>query len=120
MLNNNLKKKLNSYKNYYDKNAKQRPNFRINQKVIFKNNNKWEKGVIKQMSKSPRSYVVTSERNREYRRNKHHMKRYLEPEWLTNKNDSQRSEVETNVDSNYSDGNKHDHKLRSGKIFKQS
>lgn len=64
-------------KTYYDRQTKTRVDFELNQTVLFRNNNRWQKGNITEILKSPRSYMIESE-ERMYRRNSRHIKKYIE------------------------------------------
>lgn len=66
--------KQNIYKTYHDRTAKTRNlELTIGQKVLFENNNKWEKGEIVDKHDTPRSYVIRSD-DRQYRRNTKHIR----------------------------------------------
>lgn len=69
--------KQNKMKTYYDKNAKLRVGFELNQKVLFRNNSKWQLGQIIKILSMPRSYVIESD-GRLYRRNSRDIKLYFE------------------------------------------
>lgn len=73
-------------KTYYDRDARQRAPFVMNQKVLFQNNNKWQLGIITEICETPRSYIIRSN-GREYRRNSNHIRSYFD----NNENQSKNS-----------------------------
>lgn len=78
-VNKQLENKQNNMRAYYDRNAKQRPPFVLNQGVLFINNHKWQLGKIIEICDTPRSYIIESE-GRTYRRNSKHIRRFTEKE----------------------------------------
>lgn len=72
-----LKKKQEKMKEYYDRTAKQRNTFHNKQKVLFINNNKWQCGQIINKHETPRSFVIQSN-GRVYRRNTKHVRPFCE------------------------------------------
>ncbi len=77
-----IKDKLNAKivqsKQYYDKNCKVRSsNFQVNDPVMIQKGNVWEPGRIRQIYKTPRSYVVTQSNGRDVRRNSIHLRKSL-------------------------------------------
>lgn len=63
-----IQKKTIDSKKYYDRNAKFRHEFNIDDKVYMWNANRWVPGVIIKQLDAPRSYLVTAN-NKQYRRN---------------------------------------------------
>lgn len=80
-----LKHKQEQCKKYFDKSAKERTPFNINDKILFINNNKWQNGIIVEICKEPRSYKIQSD-GRVYRRNSKHIRMYHENK-ITNESD---------------------------------
>lgn len=72
--------KQNKSKTFYDKTAKQRPEFEPNQMVLFRNNNKWHSGKIINKHETPRSYIIEQSDGRLFRRNTRHVRRLLPSE----------------------------------------
>lgn len=64
-------------KEFYDKSAKPRAEFKKNQNVLFRNNEKWQEGKITAKHDTPRSYVIERTDGRVYRRNTRHMRPLL-------------------------------------------
>lgn len=71
-LNENVKQQLenkqNNNKKYYDRNAKERKQFDMNESVYVWVNGKWRGGKISKIWHTPRSYVIQTD-DGEYRRN---------------------------------------------------
>ena len=65
---NQLENKQKKYKEYYDRTAKARNDFSMNEKVYAWINDRWQSGHIAKVWHSPRSYVVKTD-DGEYRRN---------------------------------------------------
>lgn len=65
---NQLKSKQENYRKYYDRTAKARNDFCLNDKVYAWINNRWQSGRISEVWHTPRSYVVQTD-DGEYRRN---------------------------------------------------
>lgn len=63
-----LKKKQQNYKKYYDRNAKARNEFSVNDSVYVSINGKWQQGKIAGVWHTPRSYIVKTS-DGQYRRN---------------------------------------------------
>lgn len=61
-----------SVKNFYDKNTKVIPDLKVNKNVMFKRTieDNWSPGVIKDIGKNPRSYVIGDINGNKYIRNK--------------------------------------------------
>lgn len=76
--NKQLKSKL-----YYDKTARQRGTFTLQEKILFRNNNKWQSGIIVGICETPRSYTIQSF-GRNYRRNSKHIRHFVEGKINTN------------------------------------
>lgn len=68
--------KQRNSKMHYDRAAKQRTPFNIDTEILFRNNNKWQRGKIVAFSKTPRSYVIQSD-ERNFRRNSRHIREYF-------------------------------------------
>ena len=73
-------------KEIYDKSAKPRPEFKENEDVLFRNNNKWHSGKILKKHETPRSYVIEQSDGRAFRRNTRHMRRLLNDSDQNNEN----------------------------------
>lgn len=71
-----VKKERLRAKTYYDRTAKERKDFKINEQVVVKDIKKkeWVKGVIIKKLEVPRSYLVEINKVR-YRRNAYHLKK---------------------------------------------
>lgn len=88
--NKQLKAKL-----YYDETARQRSSFTLKEKVLFRNNNIWQSGVIIGICDEPRSYTIQSF-GRNYRRNSKHIRHLFENKNINNTNDeNNRSDLES-------------------------
>lgn len=85
---NQLQKKQQKSKEYYDKSVKLRVGLKVNEKVLFKNNDKWIIGHIIALHESPRSYIIQSNDGRVYRRNSIHIKKYYENQNENNSNEN--------------------------------
>ena len=72
---NQLLTKQVKSKKYYDKNAKNLPVLKEGDTVRFKHNKQWVPGIVKTKLDYPRSYLVQSENEREYRRNRKHLQK---------------------------------------------
>ncbi|GBN63714.1 hypothetical protein AVEN_68334-1 [Araneus ventricosus] len=68
-----LKLKRNKSKHYYDKQAHGRPQFNEGESVLFWVNNHWEPAEIIKKYKTPRSYLIRTEKGRILRRNSFHL-----------------------------------------------
>ena len=68
-----IRKKRQEQKMYYDKSAKILRTLKENQVVRIQTTKGYDKlGVVKQIAKEPRSYIVKSD-GKEYRRNRKHL-----------------------------------------------
>ena len=73
-----FKKKQENVKKYYDRSAKHRNDFELNDKVYVWNG-RWQKGIVSKVWHTPRSYIVKTENNgNEYRRNSRDLRRRIE------------------------------------------
>lgn len=65
-------------KTFYDKTARKNTHieFEPKQKILFKNNNKWQAGIITGKHDTPRSFLIQSD-GRVYRRNTRHIRAFL-------------------------------------------
>ncbi len=70
-----LVNKQKQAKFYYDKHARERPEFVPGEKVMLWRENKWEPAVIVKRYSTPRSYWVKTKENRVIRRNKCHLRK---------------------------------------------
>lgn len=68
-----MKNKTERTRFYYDKTAKARNGFEIDEHVMVYLDNKWSKGIIIKKWHTPRSYVVHVD-GHEYRRNSRHIR----------------------------------------------
>lgn len=84
------KNKQNKTKTFYDKTAKQRPDFEQNQNVLFKNNKQWHSGKILNKHHTPRSYVIEHSDGTIFRRNTRHLRPLLQ---RTNQNEKNNAET---------------------------
>lgn len=66
---NKLQQKQINEKKFYDKSSKDLKPIQINEPVLFQNNNSWVKGKIKDKC-NDRSYIVTNEYGKDFRRNR--------------------------------------------------
>lgn len=71
-----LQKKQENMKRFYDRTAKHRNDFELNDKVYVWQG-KWQKGIVTKVWHTPRSYLVKTENN-EYRRNSRDLRRRIE------------------------------------------
>lgn len=78
-------------KSYFDKSARQRSPFNVDEKVIFINNNKWQIGTVIKNCEQPRSYEIESD-GRIYRRNSKHIRNFHEQIMNVNNNKSNQQE----------------------------
>lgn len=69
-------KKQENVKKYYDRSAKHRNDFELNDKVYVWHG-RWQKGVVSKVWHTPRSYLVQTENN-EYRRNSRDLRRRID------------------------------------------
>lgn len=60
---------------YYDRQAKERPEFRAGEKVMLRVRDHWEPATIEKKHSTPRSYWVKTKNNRIIRRNKSHLRK---------------------------------------------
>jgi hypothetical protein len=60
-------------KNYYDRHAKDQPQFRKGQTVRFQDNSRWKPAVITYQHDQPRSYTIQTPYGNTYRRNAKHL-----------------------------------------------
>ncbi|GBM17921.1 hypothetical protein AVEN_111075-1 [Araneus ventricosus] len=74
-----LKLKRDKSKHYYDKQAHGRPEFNEGESVLFWVNNHWEPAEIIKKYKTPRSYLIRTEKGRILRRNSFHLKQCKNP-----------------------------------------
>lgn len=74
---NQLQHKQMKCKTHYDTTARERAPFKVNETVLFQNNNKWQLGTIIGICIEPRSYNIQSN-GRTYRRNSRHIRRFHE------------------------------------------
>ncbi|GBL82297.1 Uncharacterized protein K02A2.6 [Araneus ventricosus] len=74
-----LKLKRDKSKHYYDKQAHGRPEFNEGESVLFWVNNHWEPAEIIKKYKTPRSYLIRTEKGRILRRNSFHLKHCKNP-----------------------------------------
>lgn len=58
----------------YDHSSKSLTPLQLNQQVLFRHQNKWWRGEITTVGPQPRSYIITAENGRQYRRNRFHIK----------------------------------------------
>lgn len=63
-----LENKQNNMKKFYDRTARDRNDFRLNDKMYVSVNDKWKLGIVSKLWHTPRSYIITTE-DGEYRRN---------------------------------------------------
>lgn len=103
------KNKQNKSKTFYDKTAKQRPEFEPNQMVLFRNNNKWQSGKIINKHETPRSYIIEQSDGRLFRRNTRHVRRLLQ-------NETQNIQEEQNIQTQ-PPTNMHQRVTRSGRQY---
>lgn len=73
-----LIKKQENMKKYYDRSARPRNDFELNEKVYVWNG-RWQKGIVSKVWHTPRSYLVRTENN-EYRRNSRDLRRRIDSE----------------------------------------
>jgi hypothetical protein len=66
-------------KSYYDRNAKSLPPLREGDSVLLRRNNYWEKGMVMAKHQAPRSYVVKTENDGIYRRNRSDLRASFNP-----------------------------------------
>ena len=66
----NLKSKQSVQKKYYDRNVKTLLSLNEGDSVLIPSNKVWKKASVKEKHASPRSYIVTTEDNTDYRRNR--------------------------------------------------
>lgn len=105
-INQQLANKAARVKYYHDKNAKSRPDFLPNEKVLVFVNDAWQQGKIVSAWHTPRSYVVEVT-GKTYRRNSSHIKRH---EW------SDAGIRTTVIPARPEDV----HRTRSGKVYNRS
>lgn len=70
---------------------------KLNEKVLFKNNNKWQLGTVVEICKEPRSYRIQSVDGRIYRRNSIHIRRYFEKQINNTNHHTETNTPETQV-----------------------
>ena len=75
-----LESRQNTYKYYYDRNAKERQSFQCNEKIMLREKGKWRPGLIQRIEDAPRSYAVLNEKGNVVRRNAYHLKKARQPE----------------------------------------
>ncbi|KFM62105.1 Retrovirus-related Pol polyprotein from transposon 17.6, partial [Stegodyphus mimosarum] len=70
-----LSSKQKQAKIYYDKHARERPEFIPGEKVMLRWENKWEPAIVLKKHSTPRSYWIRTKDNRVIRRNKFHLRK---------------------------------------------
>jgi hypothetical protein len=83
---NKLKSNQLKIKQYYDRGAVIRQDFKPGDNVVIKNKRVWEPGVVVAKDRTPRSYTVKSHEDRLLRRNSFHLRRSSSPIQTTNIN----------------------------------
>ncbi|XP_035229187.1 uncharacterized protein K02A2.6-like [Stegodyphus dumicola] len=70
-----VRSKQKQAKIYYDKHARERPEFIPGEKVMLRWENKWEPAIVLKKHSTPRSYWIRTKDNRVIRRNKFHLRK---------------------------------------------
>ena len=76
---NDLQKRQDTYKRYYDRGTKQLSNLAVGDSVRVLQGRRWEPAVVSNTACAPRSYIVTTPRGYSYRRNRYHLQDVNEP-----------------------------------------
>ena len=75
---NALKEKQHTQKYYYDRGAKPLQQLNPDDQIRVRNENKWEPATVESKAKTPRSYVIRTERGQKLRRNRRHLMKTTE------------------------------------------
>ena len=75
---NALKEKQHTQKYYYDRGAKPLQQLNPDDQIRVQNENKWEPATVESKAKTPRSYVIRTERGQKLRRNRRHLMKTTE------------------------------------------
>ena len=75
---NALKEKQHTQKFYYDRGAKPLQQLNPDDQIRVRNENKWEPATVESKAKTPRSYVIRTERGQKLRRNRRHLMKTTE------------------------------------------
>ncbi|KFM67320.1 hypothetical protein X975_04927, partial [Stegodyphus mimosarum] len=70
-----VRSKQKQAKIYYDKHARERPEFSPGEKVMLRWENKWELAIVLKKHSTPRSYWIRTKDNKVIRRNKFHLRK---------------------------------------------
>ena len=76
---NDLQKRQDTYKRYYDRGTKQLSNLAVGDSVRVLQGRRWEPAVVSNTASAPRSYIVTTPSGYSYRRNRYHLQDVNEP-----------------------------------------
>jgi hypothetical protein len=74
-VNRRLQQRQQKQKYYYDRNTRALPELKPGDQIRIRKEGKWEKAQVMQKHKSPRSYIVMTENNQKYRRNRRDLKK---------------------------------------------
>ena len=99
---NALKENQRTQKYYYDSEAKPLQQFNPDDQIRVRNENKWELATVESKVKTPRSYVIRTERGQKLRRNRRHLMKTTEnrsdcQQEVSNNNDSSSDEQSSNT-----------------------